>query len=99
MPLRGKKWARTEEVRHVSRPACPAAPTGLATPIRDPRDYAHSARASADGQRAYVSYWDAGVIILDISDPAEPRVEGRVIDRSFDGNFHSADEMDGLALK
>jgi hypothetical protein len=62
-------------------------------------NYAHSARSSADGQRAYVSYWDAGVFIFDISDPVAPRLEGRVLDTSFDGNFHSADETtDGYLL-
>ena len=34
--------------------------------------YAHSAHASADGLRAYVSYWDAGVVILDLADPGAP---------------------------
>ena len=31
--------------------------------------FGHSARASADGKTAYVSYWDLGVVTLDISDP------------------------------
>lgn len=34
----------------------------------------HSARASADGKRVYLSYWDAGVIVLDIADPSAPQV-------------------------
>jgi len=32
----------------------------------------HSARASADGTRAYVSYWDLGVLTFDSTDPANP---------------------------
>jgi hypothetical protein len=54
--------------------------------------YAHSAHATADGMRAYVPYWDAGVVILDLTDPANPRLLGRT---SFppedEGNAHSAD--------
>ncbi|HET9242957.1 MAG TPA: hypothetical protein VFN99_05900, partial [Gaiella sp.] len=34
--------------------------------------FAHSARASVDGTKAYVSYWDLGVLTFDISDPANP---------------------------
>lgn len=39
--------------------------------------YDHSVRASADGTNAYLSYWDAGVINLDITDPTAPRFVGR----------------------
>ncbi len=52
--------------------------------------FEHSALASPDGTLAFLSYWDAGVIILDISDPAAPRYLGRT---SFgpgeEGNAHS----------
>lgn len=55
-----------------------------------PGSFLHSARANASGTRAYLSYWDAGTIILDISDPAAPRYLGRT---SFapeeEGNAHS----------
>ena len=34
--------------------------------------FAHSARASADGRKAYVSYWDLGVLTFDITDVTEP---------------------------
>src|SRR5262249_1246353 len=34
--------------------------------------FGHSARASADGRKAYVSYWDLGVLTLDISDVRHP---------------------------
>ena len=58
---------------------------------RDPRIYAHSVRASLDGKVAYVAYWDAGVIILDISDLRNPRYLGRTTFGSDDeGNAHSA---------
>ena len=58
---------------------------------RDPLIYAHSVTASPDGQRAYVSYWDAGVVILDIADPRNPRYLGRTTYGDGDeGNAHSA---------
>jgi hypothetical protein len=62
----------------------------------DPRTYLHSVRANADGTRAYLSYWDAGVITLDISDPAAPKVLGRTGFRpGEEGNAHSVDEARG----
>ena len=39
--------------------------------------FAHSAWTNAAGTMAVLSYWDAGVIFLDISDPATPRLVGR----------------------
>ena len=39
--------------------------------------FLHSVRASPDGTRAYLSYWDAGVIMLDIRNPAQPVFIGR----------------------
>jgi hypothetical protein len=54
--------------------------------------YAHSARASADGMRAYVSYWDAGVLVFDLTDPAAPRLLGRTtFPPDAEGNAHSAE--------
>ena len=34
--------------------------------------FGHSARASDDGTKAYVSYWDLGVLTFDISDVTNP---------------------------
>ncbi len=57
---------------------------------RDSQNYAHSVRPSADGRLAYVSYWDAGVVILDISDPVAPRALGRTsFEAGDEGNAHS----------
>src|SRR5205823_6571522 len=66
----------------------------------DPDVYGHSARASADGMRAYVSYWDAGVVILDIADPAAPRLVGvTAFPPGAEGNAHSvALAQDGRLL-
>ena len=61
--------------------------------------FVHSARANADGTRAYLSNWDAGVIILDIADPAAPRFLGRApADPTTEGSVHSVDEMAGGLL-
>lgn len=50
----------------------------------------HSVRASEDGLRAYVSYWDLGVLTLDISDVARPRLVTRTrYGRFADGDAHS----------
>lgn len=50
----------------------------------------HSARASADGRTAYVSYWDAGVLTLDITDVTNPVLVGRTkYEPDADGDAHS----------
>lgn len=52
--------------------------------------FAHSVRAADEGDSAYVSYWDAGVVKLDISDPSDPTVVGRTQYRpGEDGDAHS----------
>ncbi|MGH3035194.1 MAG: LVIVD repeat-containing protein [Gaiellaceae bacterium] len=49
----------------------------------------HSARASADGMKAYVSYWDLGVLTFDISDVTNPVLLSRTRYRpSADGDAH-----------
>lgn len=55
----------------------------IATPaMRSGRQavFVHSVRVNAAATRAYVSYWDLGTVILDISDPAHPRYLGRTND-------------------
>lgn len=50
----------------------------------------HSALADPTGTLAYLSYWDAGMITLDIHDPANPVFLGRTIYPSdADGDTHS----------
>ncbi len=52
--------------------------------------FGHSARASADGMKAYVSYWDLGVLTFDISDPANPVLLTRTTYEPWeDGDAHS----------
>ncbi len=56
----------------------------------------HSARASADGRRAYLSYWDAGEIVLDISNPTAPGVLSWIhYPPGEEGETHSVAEAKG----
>ncbi len=56
-----------------------------------PAVFGHSVSANPDGTRAYVSYWDAGMVVLDITDPTRPRLLGRGGPRlDEEGNTHSA---------
>ena len=58
----------------------------------DPRTQLHSPRFNRDGTRVYLSYWDAGVLILDIRDPENPTVLGRTsYAPGEEGNAHSTD--------
>jgi hypothetical protein len=57
--------------------------------------FAHSVRAADDGDTAYVSYWDAGVVKLDISDPSDPTIVGRTqYTPGEDGDAHSMFPLD-----
>lgn len=64
-----------------------------------PASFDHSVSVSADGTLAYVSYWDAGVVILDIAHPADPVFVGRAVyPPGEEGNTHSAAEAEGGRL-
>lgn len=53
----------------------------------------HSARASSDGSKAYVSYWDLGVLTLDITNVASPTLVTRTrFAPDDDGDAHSVSE-------
>jgi hypothetical protein len=61
----------------------------------DARTLDHSARFNERGTRLYLSYWDAGVLILDVRDPANPTVLGRTsYQPGEEGNAHSIDTAD-----
>ena len=54
--------------------------------------FLHDVTISADGTRAYLANWDAGLILLDISDPANPTLVSVAIDPdngSLDGEVNS----------
>jgi hypothetical protein len=54
-------------------------------------EYGHSVEPSADGRRAFVSYWDSGFIELDVSDPTRPVYRTRAaFPASADGDAHSS---------
>jgi hypothetical protein len=55
---------------------------------RSPNYLVHSVITNAAATRAYLSYWDLGTVILDISNPAQPRYLGRT--KPPQGNTHSA---------
>jgi hypothetical protein len=60
-------------------------------PFADPSkrlegNFVHS--VIGDGRYAYLSYWDLGTVVLDVSDPATPRYVGRT--RGAVDNSHSA---------
>ncbi|GGK34748.1 hypothetical protein GCM10010965_29610 [Caldalkalibacillus thermarum] len=53
--------------------------------------FAHSVITDVNGKYAYVSYWDLGTIIFDISNPEEAQVVGRTsFERHVQGAAHSA---------
>jgi hypothetical protein len=58
--------------------------------------FLHSARANANGTLAYLSYWDAGFITLDISVPERPVFLGHTrYPPEAEGNAHSVDTARG----
>ena len=57
-------------------------------PGRDMRYFVHSVITNTAATRAYLSYWNFGTVILDISDPARPRYLGRT--PPWQGDVHSA---------
>jgi hypothetical protein len=53
--------------------------------------FGHSASPSTDGNTAYVAYWDAGAIILDMSNPNDLQMIGRTqYPPDSEGDTHSA---------
>jgi hypothetical protein len=62
--------------------------------------FAHSARASSDGTKAYVSYWDLGVLTFDITDVTNPVLISRTRYRAdADGDAHSVSEYGSFLLQ
>jgi hypothetical protein len=54
--------------------------------------FLHDFTISADGTQAYLAHWDAGLILLDISDPANPQpvsVALEPVNGSLDGEVNS----------
>ena len=53
-------------------------------------NFVHSVITNPSATRAYLSYWDLGTVILDISNPAHPRYLGRTPRTDPAGDTHSA---------
>ena len=54
------------------------------------RRFLHDVSISEDGTRAYLANWDAGVILLDITDPADPQFISKALDPTAgDGEVNS----------
>jgi hypothetical protein len=52
--------------------------------------FLHDVTVTADGTQAYLSHWDAGLILLDISDPASPQFVSAALDPTAgDGEVNS----------
>ena len=60
---------------------------GFAPRERSRNNLVHSVRGNASGTRAYLSYWDLGTVILDVSNPSAPRYLGRT---GAEENAHSS---------
>jgi hypothetical protein len=60
----------------------------------------HEVAASPDGRIAYLAWWDAGMLLMDISDPANPTLLSRTNYASQEGNTHTgvSDETGRLLL-
>jgi hypothetical protein len=62
-------------------------------------EYGHSVEPSADGRRAFVSYWDSGFIELDVNNPAKPLYRTRTAyGLTADGDGHSSNFDEGRNL-
>lgn len=57
----------------------------------DPRDFhVGGITLDQDGERAFVANWDAGVVVLDLADPANPEAVGRTASLGYrEGNSES----------
>jgi len=63
----------------------------------------HDVWVSDDGTTAYLSFWDAGLILLDVTDPNDPQFLGQVQsgdpnDPINEGNTHAAVPLPGTDL-
>src|SRR5438093_129728 len=65
-----------------------------------PYQFAHSVRLQDQGMSAYVSYWDAGTVHLDLADPSSPGVvsDTKILPPDEDGDNHSMTLAKGGSL-
>jgi hypothetical protein len=63
--------------------------------------HAHSVAFASGGKRLWVAHWDAGAVLLDVADPANPSLAaGTPVLASAEGNVHSvvSDAAAGLVV-
>ena len=53
-------------------------------------NFVHSVMVNTAATRAFLSYWDLGTVILDISQPSQPRYLGRTPPSDGEGDAHSS---------
>jgi len=64
-----------------------------------PGSFLHSVSLAADARTAYLSYWDLGMIVLDVSEPRAPRLVGHYSEpEAAEGDTHSAAVTNGGTL-
>ena len=62
-------------------------------------NYGHGAEPSEDGKLVFLSYWDAGVVRLDLTNPSKPVFTGRTVyPADADGDAHSSQYDEGRKL-
>lgn len=86
-PVEVADWAARRDAR------LPVGSGGQCAPVcrgAFAQSFLHSVALSPDNSRAYLSFWDLGMLILDVSNPAEPLYLGRFeAARVEEGNLHS----------
>ena len=77
----------------------------LGGPLGEPRgcdpdaQYGHSVEPSADGKRAFASWWDSGFIEIDVTDPANPVYKANAAyGPTADGDGHSSNFDEARSL-
>jgi hypothetical protein len=61
--------------------------------------HAHSATFTGGGERLWVSHWDAGAMLLDVSNPYQPELAIEIVQlASAEGNVHSAVSDAGMGV-
>jgi hypothetical protein len=78
VPTPGFRIYDVSDPRHPAEVGSWIAPSSLKADKR--AAFVHSVRVNAAATRAYLSYWDLGTVILDISNPSEPSFLGRTTD-------------------
>jgi hypothetical protein len=106
-PLARRSGGDEVFVIDISKPRRPKKLFGWSLPVDTDtgigclnRKLVHSVRFSDNGKRLFVSYWDAGTPILNISKPRKPRLIGIIEKkpRDPDGDNHSVAEVPGGLL-